>query len=51
MEKSFRAGRQAHSGGVNKTDIAYAAQDEMLNFNPLFSSDELKLQTTPKAVT
>jgi hypothetical protein len=36
---------------VNKTDTAHAAQNETFNFNPLFGSDELKLQTTPKAVT
>jgi hypothetical protein len=36
---------------VNKTDTAHAAQNDTFNFNPLFGSDELKLQTTPKAVT
>jgi hypothetical protein len=36
---------------VNKTDTAHAAQNETFNFNPLFGSDELKLQATPKAVT
>jgi hypothetical protein len=36
---------------VNKTDTAHAEHNETLNFNPLFGSDELKLQTTPKAVT
>jgi hypothetical protein len=40
-----------HSGGVNKTDTASAAQNDTFNFTPLFGSDELKLQTTPKAVT
>ena len=40
-----------HSGGVNKTDTASAAQNDTFNFNPLFGSDELKLETTPKAVT
>ena len=36
---------------MNKTDTAHAAQNDTFNFNPLFGSDELKLQTTPKAVT
>jgi hypothetical protein len=40
-----------HSGGVNKTAFASAAQNDTFNFTPLFGSDELKLQTTPKAVT
>ena len=40
-----------HSGGVNKTDTASAAQNDTFNFTPLFGSDELKLETTPKAVT
>ena len=40
-----------HSGGVNKTDTASAAQNDTFNFIPLFGSDELKLETTPKAVT
>jgi hypothetical protein len=30
---------------------AHSAQKETLNFSPLFSSDELKMQTTPMAVT
>jgi hypothetical protein len=33
---------------VNKTDTAHAAQNDTFNFNPLFGSDELKLQTTPE---
>jgi hypothetical protein len=36
---------------VNKTDTAHAAQNDTFNFTPLFGSDELKLETTPKAVT
>lgn len=36
---------------MNKTDTAHAAQNETLHFNPLFGSEELKLQTTPKAET
>ncbi len=35
----------------NKTDSAHTAQNDTFNFTPLFGSDELKLQTTPKAVT
>jgi hypothetical protein len=36
---------------MDKTDTTAAAQNETCNFTPLFGSDELKLQTTPKAVT
>ena len=36
---------------MNKTDTAHAAQNEKFNLNPLFGSDELKLETTRKAVT
>ena len=36
---------------MNKTDTASAAQNDTFNFTPLFGSDELKLETTPKAVT
>ena len=38
-----------HSGGMNKTDTASAAQNDTFNLTPLFGSDELKLETTPKA--
>ncbi len=40
-----------HSGGVNKTDTAYTAQNDTVKFTPLFGSGEIKLQTTAKAVT
>jgi hypothetical protein len=36
---------------MDKTDTTAAAQNDTFNFTPLFGSDELKLQTTPKAVT
>jgi hypothetical protein len=39
------------SGGVYKTNPAHTAQNETLNSSPLFCSDELKMQTTLKAVT
>jgi len=40
-----------HSGGVNKTDTAFAAPNDTIKFTPLFGCGEVKLQTTTKAVT
>jgi hypothetical protein len=36
---------------MNKTDTTHATQNDTFNFTPLFGSDELKLETMPKAVT
>jgi len=51
LKKIASHGKAGAQVGVNKTDTAYAAQNEMLSFNPLFGSDEVKLKMTPKAVT
>jgi hypothetical protein len=40
-----------HSRGVKKTDTANPAQNDTFKFTPLFGSGEIKLQSTPKAVT
>ena len=47
--------RPSLSGCDHQRDLAdetnHAAQNDTFHFTPLFGSDELKLQTTPKAVT